>query len=37
MIFDDVKEPLFYDHIHVTDLGNEIIAEEIYKILTDYL
>ena len=37
MIFDDVKEPIFFDHIHITDLGNEIIAEEIYKILTDYL
>ena len=37
MIFDDVKEPVFFDHIHATDLGNEIIAEEIYKILTDYL
>ena len=37
MVFDDVKESLFFDHMHVTDLGNEMIAEEIYKILTGYL
>ena len=37
MIFDDVKEPLLFDHIHVTDLGNEIIAEEIYEILINQL
>ena len=37
MIFDDIKEPLFYDHIHVTDLGNEIIAEEISRITIDHL
>ena len=37
MIFDDVKEPLLFDHVHVTDLGNEIVAEEIYEILTNHL
>ena len=37
MIFDDVKEPLLFDHVHVTDLGNEIVAEEIYEILINQL
>ena len=37
MIFDDVKEPLLFDHVHVTDLGNEIVAEEIYEILINHL
>ena len=37
MIFDDVKEPLLFDHMHVTDLGNEIVAEEIYEILINHL
>ena len=37
MIFDDVKEPLLFDHMHVTDLGNEIVAEEIYEILLNHL
>tara|TARA_B100001013_G_scaffold231358_1_gene142049 strand:- start:28 stop:1134 length:1107 start_codon:yes stop_codon:yes gene_type:complete len=37
MIFDDVKEPLLFDHMHVTDLGNEIVAEEIYEILINQL
>ena len=37
MIFDDVKEPLLFDHLHVNDLGNEIVAEEIYEILINHL
>ena len=37
MVFDDTKESLFFDHIHVNDLGNEIIADEISKITINYL
>ena len=37
MIFDDVKEPIFFDHIHTNDLGSEIIAEEIYEILIKHI
>ena len=36
--FDDISESVFYDHIHVNNLGNEIIANKIYqKILSDWL
>ena len=37
MIFDDTNEPLFFDHIHVNDLGSEIIAKEISRITIDHL
>ena len=37
MIFDDTNEPLFFDHIHVNDLGNEIIAKEISRITINHL
>ncbi len=37
MIFDDVKEPILFDHLHVNDLGNEMVAEEIYEILINHL
>ena len=37
MIFDNVDQPIFFDHIHTNDLGNEIIAEEIYEILIKHL
>ena len=37
MVLDDTKEPIFFDHIHVNDLGNEIIAEEIFNITIDHL
>ncbi len=36
MIFDNVDQPIFFDHIHTNDLGNEIIAEEIYEILINH-
>ena len=35
--FDDITESLFFDHAHVNNLGNEIIAEEINKILTNHM
>lgn len=35
MLFQDIKEEIFIDHCHVFDRGNEIIAEEIYKILKE--
>lgn len=31
-IFDDVPEPIYWDKHHTADLGNEIIADEIYKL-----
>ncbi len=31
-VFDEIKEPVFYDHGHVNDLGNEIVAEKIYEL-----
>jgi lysophospholipase L1-like esterase len=37
MIFDNVAQPIYYDHLHTNYLGNEIIAEEIYEILTKHL
>jgi lysophospholipase L1-like esterase len=35
--FDDTTESLFFDHIHVNDLGNKIIAEKIHKILENHM
>ena len=32
-VYDDKKESIFFDSIHVSDLGNQIIAKEISKIL----
>ncbi len=37
MIFDNVDQPIFFDHIHTNDLGSEIIAEEIYEILIKHI
>lgn len=34
-LFQDNKEEIFFDHCHVFDRGNEIIAEKIYKILKE--
>jgi len=31
-IFDDVKEPLYYDRIHVGPKGNQILAEKFYAL-----
>ncbi len=31
-IFDDIYEPIFWDRVHVGSLGNEIIAEHMYKL-----
>jgi len=31
-IFDDVKEPLYYDVIHVGPKGNQILAEKFYAL-----
>ena len=30
-IFDNTKKPVFYDEVHLNDLGNEIIAKKIYE------
>jgi len=30
-VFDNIEEPLFYDHAHVNDQGNEIVADEIFE------
>jgi len=31
-VFDNVEEPLFYDHVHVNDQGNEMTADEIFEL-----
>lgn len=31
-VFDGIIEPVFYDHGHVNDLGNEIVANKIFQI-----
>jgi len=37
-VFDDIIEPIYLDDVHVIDLGNKIIAENIYeKILPTIL
>ena len=33
-IFDNTSRPIFYDDVHVVDKGNEIIAREIFSIIT---
>ena len=33
-IFDNVSRPIFYDNVHVVDTGNEIIAKEIFSLIT---
>lgn len=33
-IFDNVSRPIFYDDVHVVDTGNEIIAKEIFSLIT---
>ena len=30
-VFDGVKKPLFYDNVHLNDLGNQIVAKKIYE------
>ena len=35
--FENVTEPIFFDHAHVNDLGNKIIAEKMYENLLSYL
>lgn len=30
-IFDNVDEPIFYDHVHTSDKGNYIISERIFE------
>ena len=36
-IFDDVKGPLYFDDVHVVDKGNEIAANELFKIVLPLL
>jgi len=31
-IFDDVPEPIYFDQGHMTDFGNEIVAQELFDI-----
>lgn len=31
-VFDNVSEPVFYDDAHVTDYGNEIIAQKLFEL-----
>ena len=35
--FENVTEAIFYDHAHVNELGNKIIAEKMYNKLLPYL
>jgi len=30
-VFDNVSEPVFHDDLHVTDYGNEIIAQKLFE------
>lgn len=32
-IFDGIEDPIFFDIAHVSDLGNEIIAENLYQLI----
>jgi len=32
-IFDDVREPIYYDIVHVGEKGNEIVANKIYDLV----
>jgi len=32
-IFMDTHEPVYYDRVHLTDRGNEIVADELVKII----
>ena len=29
--FDEILEPVFFDDLHMTDFGNEIIAKKIFE------
>lgn len=33
-IFKNVSRPIFYDDVHVVDAGNEIIAKEMFSLIT---
>jgi len=30
--FDEISEPVFFDDLHMTDFGNEIIAKKLFEI-----
>ena len=32
-IFDGIEDPIFFDQGHMVDLGNEIIAENLYQLI----
>jgi len=32
-VFDDINRPIFYDEVHITNEGNQIIAEKISKLV----
>ncbi len=36
-IFDGVKNPIFFDNGHMGDLGNEIVAKELYQLIFEVL
>ncbi|QLH02211.1 hypothetical protein C5F47_00750 [Nitrosopumilus cobalaminigenes] len=31
-IFDHVQEPIYYDYIHISDYGHEIVAERLFEL-----
>jgi len=33
-IFDGIEDPVFYDMAHMSDFGNEIIAENLYQLIS---
>jgi len=33
-IFDEIEDPIFFDQGHVGDFGNEIIAENLYQLIS---
>ena len=36
-VLDGISEPIFYDQGHMNDIGNEIIAENLFKLINPIL
>ena len=33
-VFDSTDQPIFWDKVHTNDLGNEILSEKFYELVT---
>jgi hypothetical protein len=31
-IFDDIEEPIYFDYIHISDYGHEIVAKRLFEL-----